>query len=129
MDRIKSWYIGFCQRVVANSWLFVAVWLLQISLSLQLLPMWSWLEGWMIRRSLMGATFWAVLLLILVSIPPRRIGRWLSWGALVVVFLITFLEQYVISCYRTCVTSTRHSKPTLHPRVVVHCKSALPRRC
>ena len=56
MNRIKSWYIGFCQRVVANSWLFVAVWLLQISLSLQLLPMWSWLEGWMIRRSLMGAT-------------------------------------------------------------------------
>ena len=106
MDRIKSWYIGFCQRVVANSWLFVAVWLLQIALSLQLLPMWSWLEGWMIRHSLMGATFWAVLLLILVSIPPRRIGRWLSWGALVVVFLITFLEQYVISCYRTCVTST-----------------------
>ena len=93
MDRIKSWYIGFCQRVVANSWLFVAVWLLQIALSLQLLPMWSWLEGWMIRHSLMGATFWAVLLLILVSIPPRRIGRWLCWGALVVVFLITFLEQ------------------------------------
>lgn len=106
MYRFNSWYRGFCQRIIANSWLFVALWLLQFVISIQLFLMWFDLKVWMVARNLIGVTFWAVFFLIFVSLLPQRIGKTVSWIILGLVILIVSFEQYIISSYQTCFTTT-----------------------
>lgn len=106
MHRFNSWYRGFCQRIIANSWLFVALWLLQFVISMQLFLMWFDLKVWMVARNLIGVTFWAVFFLIFVSLLPQRIGKTVSWIILGLVILIVSFEQYIISSYQTCFTTT-----------------------
>ena len=93
MHMFNSWYRGFCQRIIANSWLFVVLWLLQFVISIQLFLMWFDLKVWMVARNLIGVTFWAVFFLILVSLLPQRIGKTVSWIILGLVILIVFLSN------------------------------------
>jgi len=106
MSKLWSGYKGFCGRIVAYSWLLVVVWLLQFIISLQLFYMWTTVDRGVVVHNLIGITFWSVLLTSLVVILPSRIRQIGCWGLLGFIFLIVAFEQYLISCYQTCLTNT-----------------------
>ena len=106
MDKLWFRYKGFCGRIVAYMWFLAVVWLLQFIISLQLFRMWITVDRGVVVHNLIGITFWSVLLSSLVVILPSRIRQTGCWGLLGFIFLIVAFEQYLISCYQTCLTNT-----------------------